>query len=123
VFRRRLEEVEADQGPLWAEIEAAAARRPEIAAISSRMIEEIRRHLLRVFARIAGVPDDEAARRFQAEADLVMLLVKGASVQVCARGRIGAPPDLALRRLVLRHLDIVLAEIAGRSIPALTLPE
>lgn len=112
--RHRLETVEEDEGALWAEIEAAATRRPEIAGMHARMEAEIIRNILRVFARIAGIAPEAAERRFGAEAQLIVLMVKGAAVQSCGAGRCAAPaPSPALHALVLRIVDQLLAEAAA----------
>lgn len=115
IWRRMTEEI-AEEGPLWAEIEAAAARRPEIAAIHATINRAIRAYLLRVFARLAGVPEDEGAVRFATHADLLVLLVRGAAMEACGQA-VGNPPAnaAALNRAVMRHVDLILAEIAGEA--------
>ena len=113
-IRHHIETIPDDEGPLWAEIEAAAARRPEIAEISGRMQGQVLRHLVEVFARIAGVTVDEAQQRFGSHASLVFLLIKGVTIQSC-----GCQPALdpaggrAMTELVLRHVDHILNEIAA----------
>lgn len=112
--RHRLETVEEEEGALWAEIEAAAARRPEIARMHERMEEEIQRQITRIFARVAGIDLAEAERRHAAEAQLILLMVKGAAVQSCGAGRCtAAPPSPALHALVLRIVDQLLGEAAA----------
>ena len=105
--------VEADagaDGPLWAEIEAAAARRPEVARINERMEAGVSDHLVRVFARIAGRSEAEARARFAPHAALLVLLVKGLAMH-CGGPRPAADP--ALRALAMRLVDRVLDEVAG----------
>lgn len=111
-LRERMQTFADDQeGPLWAEIEAAAARKIEIAGIAARMEEGVTRHLLRVFAAIAAIPQAEADSRFTAHAQLLVLLFKGASM---ACGTVpGAAPSPALNALVLRMMDQLLDEIAA----------
>lgn len=111
---RRLSEDKDDDGPLWAEIEAAAARRPEIAAIQMQFLDAIRRYMLRVFALIAGTTADEAARRFGVQVDVLMLLLRGAAMDQCGQaGGSDSRTAPALRAALMRHVDLVLAEVAG----------
>jgi AcrR family transcriptional regulator len=81
VLRCELAEKGDCDGPLWAEIEAASLRKPEIAAISRRMEEEVERFLIRVFALLAQIPDAEAATRFATEARFFVILFKGVAMQ------------------------------------------
>ncbi|MFN6976746.1 MAG: TetR/AcrR family transcriptional regulator [Gemmobacter sp.] len=113
IWRRMTEDCGKD-GPLWSEIEAAAARRPEIAAIHSKVNAEIHLYLVRVFARIAGVTEAAAEARFGTEAELLMLLIRGAMMEGCGHvaGSRAGPAD-ELRRAVMRHVDLVLARVAG----------
>jgi AcrR family transcriptional regulator len=123
-LRERMQTFADDhEGPLWAEIEAAAARRIEIAEIASRMELGVIRHLLRVFAAIAGVSQAEAEVRYTAHAQLVVMLFKGASM-TCGQ-TLGAAPSPALNALVLRMMDQLLDEIAAERgpLPALSAPK
>lgn len=116
--RHRLETVEEDEGALWAEIEAAASRRPEIAGMHERMETEIQRQITRIFARVAGIDRDAAERRYSAEAQLILLMVKGAAVQSCgSAGCPAVPPSPALHALVLRIVDQLLGEAAAAPRP------
>jgi AcrR family transcriptional regulator len=47
-----------DDGPLWAEITAAAGRKPEIGEILARMETEIAKYLTSVFALVTGLPPE-----------------------------------------------------------------
>ena len=118
VIRNRLETTGDEEGALWAEIEAAATRRPEIAEIRRRMEETIHTYVTRVFALIARIPPDVAAERFRAQTQLIMLMVKGTAVQSCSTApcRSVAPsPDL--HALVLRIVDQFLGEAAASADP------
>ena len=113
VIRNRLETTGAEEGALWAEIEAAATRRPEIAQMHERMEAEIIRYLGRVFALIAGIAPEAAANRFAAQSQLILLMVKGTAVQSCGAGRCTVMrPSAELHALVLRIVDQILAEAA-----------
>jgi AcrR family transcriptional regulator len=114
---RRLETV-GDDAPLWAEIEAASARRSEIGEISERMQKAIVGNLVRVFARISGVPEAVAAQRYAAHALLLIMLVKGTAVTCCTvTGHGAGVPVEALRALILRQIDLLLDEIAAGAAP------
>ncbi len=98
-----------DDGPLWAEITAAAGRKPEIGEILARMETEITRYLTSVFALVTGLPPEEAVQRYGAHAALLMLLIKGSAT--CSHGR--APQSDDLNALILRMIDRTLAEISS----------
>lgn len=100
-----------DDGPLWAEITAAAGRKPEIGEILARMETEISGYLTSVFALVTGLPPDEAARRYGAHAGLLMLLIKGSAT--CAPGPVKQSDDL--NALILRTVDRTLAEISAEN--------
>lgn len=114
VIRNRLETTGDEEGALWAEIEAAATRRPEIAEIRGRMEATIQTYVTRVFALIAQLPPEVAAVRFRAQTQLIMLMVKGTAVQSC--GMLPCrpvAPSPELHALVLRIVDQFLGEAAG----------
>jgi AcrR family transcriptional regulator len=100
-----------DDGPLWAEITAAAGRKPEIGEILARMETEIAKYLTAVFALVTGLPRDEAARRYGAHAGLLMLLIKGSAT--CSHGPKAQSDDL--NALILRTVDRTLAEISSEN--------
>ena len=97
------------EGQLWAEIGAAALRKPEIGAISQQMENQILRHLTAAFGLATGLPRDVAAARYNAHARLIMLLVKGVSMNAPDAG----PQGAQLTALILRTLDRTLDEIAS----------
>jgi AcrR family transcriptional regulator len=118
-LRQHVIEVQENKdGPLWAEIEAAAGRWPEICKISDRMAEGVRSHLVRVFARIAGIGENEAAARFMSHAEMIIVLVKGAAMTACGGLHIIANPvnreafnDLVVD-LADKLIDRIVAEAA-----------
>lgn len=79
LIRKHVEEMDCEKGPIWAEIQATAFRRPEIAALLQRMEQHMCRNIVEVFAHIAGVPAATAEQRFAPQARLVMLLIQGLS--------------------------------------------
>ncbi|GGL70067.1 TetR family transcriptional regulator [Wenxinia marina] len=98
-------------GAIWAEIEAAAIRRPAVRQSLERLEATIARSITRVFARMSGLPEAEAHSRFQAHAQLLIVIVKGATVQL-GRGHEDAADHAELRRLVLRTVGQLLDDVA-----------
>ncbi len=97
----------AEDGPLWAEITAAALRKPEIAVIARQMETRIMAMLTGVFAQALGLTNPEARQRFSPHVAMIMMLVKGSGARV-------PRDDIAedqLTILVLRMLDQLLDEI------------
>ncbi|MBS0564541.1 MAG: TetR/AcrR family transcriptional regulator [Proteobacteria bacterium] len=101
------------EGPLWAEIHAAAARRPQIARIVGRMEEAVLGYLLTVFARIAGLPPAEAEERFSGHAAFLVFLFKGTMQQASAETCQLAPKMRSdLRELILSTMKQTLDDVA-----------
>lgn len=99
----------ATDNSLWAEITAAALRKPEVAEIVARMETRVVSNLVGVFARATGLAEPEARHRFGAHAVLIMMLVKAGSPD--------AWHDLArnsdLKALMERTIDRTLSEISS----------
>lgn len=99
-------------GQIWAEITAAALRKPEIARAAELMEASITANLMQIFARETGLPLAEITYRFQSHASYIVLLVKAASMQ--------APRALhardALNDLILKTIDQMLADVARASL-------
>lgn len=99
----------ATETSLWAEITAAALRKPEVAEIVARMETRIQTNLVSVFARATGLAESEAQHRFGAHALLIMMLVKAGS---CATS--DDPTKAAtLKALMERTIDRTLGEISS----------
>lgn len=98
----------ADDGPIWAEITAAALRKAEIGTIVSHMEAEIIGYLIAVFARDTGLDPATARQRFQTHAALVVLMVKANAMQ---NSDVGEARD-ALIALTLRMIDRILDEVS-----------
>ncbi len=97
-----------DDGQLWAEITAAAMRKPEVGLASRAMEETIIANLITVFAGVTGRTLEEAALRYRAQGQLLVMLVKAATIRSSQYG--GGDADLTA--LVGRIIDQVLAEIS-----------
>lgn len=105
---QRIKDAKCDgDGQLWAEINAAALRKPEIGEAACRMETEIVGHLTTVFARATGVTNEEAVARWSAHAHLLVMMVKACSMQ-----RPDSPIAPELTQLVLRNINRTLDEIA-----------
>lgn len=119
MVREKLLETDCDEGAFWAEIEAAASRRAELAAMKDRMTDEVLRSLTAIFGRLAGVPAPEAQTRFGAHARLIVLLVQGVMMRPRNAASACGPeePDRALAALVVETIDNILARIDARPPP------
>jgi AcrR family transcriptional regulator len=107
-LRTHVEETSCNRdGRLWAEITAAAVRKPRVAEALSRMEDDIRRYLSEVFARATGLSAAEADRRYRGHASLVMMLVKASAMCPPTQGT----PLNDLNALVLRTIGRTLDEI------------
>jgi len=115
--RVTLEECAAD-GQIWAEITAAALRKPEIGAAAQRMETEIVAHLTSIFARVTGVAPGVAMERHGTRARLIVMLVKACSMQPMHRDA----QQLHLTEMVLRIIDDTLDAVAADAPPAPALP-
>ena len=123
MVRMRLETLDPEKGPIWAEIEASAARRPEIAALMSRMEAEIIGYIVAVFAHIAGVDVAQAQLRFTAHARLIVMLIQGLPMRSCGNPT-GQPrsEDPELAALVLSVIERTLTEVAEPVLPPASAP-
>lgn len=89
----------AERGRLWAEITAAAQRKPEIARISSGVEDMVAHNMVLVFARLSGLSPEKAQAQFGAQVRFIILLVKSATM------RHASQPDPAVEALVLKTID------------------
>jgi AcrR family transcriptional regulator len=94
-----------EDGRLWAEITAAAHRKPEIARICCGMEDLVAGNLLTVFARLTGMTTEACDQRFGAHARFIVMMVKAAAM------RKPAAPDPDLTALILRSIESTLSEI------------
>ncbi|MDZ7905048.1 MAG: TetR/AcrR family transcriptional regulator [Cypionkella sp.] len=115
VIAQRLAQDKSEKtGQLWAEIAAAAQRKPEIAANAADMEITVAGYLTQVFAAETGLPPDAANARFAAEAGFIILLIRSAATMTpchpyapdCA-----AIPDLT--PLIMRTINQVLDSVSG----------
>ena len=102
---------------LWAEIMAAAHRRPEIAQCVKRLEAAVEGHIVRFFALLKSIPEAEASQRYATHARLVLILVRGAEMEVV----FNPMPQNALTDMVyqtiIRVIDDVLNDATGSCTP------
>lgn len=108
-FETYIRETDTDEGRLWAEVTAASLRQSDVAETCQRMDVTVSDCLLRIFARMTGLPLAECATRFAAHAKYLVLLVKASGM------RNAGGSDPALTALVLRSIDHTLDEISQSS--------
>jgi AcrR family transcriptional regulator len=114
LIMERLTGGDCDSGLLWAEVEAAAGRRPEIGALLRRLEAIVLSNIIEVLARLAGVAKTEAERRFRAHARLIHLLVHGFWAETCRpKSEAEHKSDLELAELVLQSIDTIIAGMAA----------
>ncbi|MGQ0565109.1 MAG: TetR/AcrR family transcriptional regulator [Gemmobacter sp.] len=97
-----------EDGPVWAEICAAALRKPEIGAAAQRMEDEIVVHLTTVFARITGQTPEMSLQRHGTRAALIVMLVQTIVTHAPATD----PRHQPLVEMVLRIIDDTLDAVA-----------
>jgi AcrR family transcriptional regulator len=103
-----------NDGQLWAEITAAASRKPEIGLACAHMESTVAGYLTQAFAVVTGLSVAEARARFSAHATFIVLLVKSAAMMAPQQDQ--ARSDL--NALILRSIDQTLDEIARATSPA-----
>lgn len=94
-------------GQLWAEITAAALRKPEICQAACAMETQIAAYLNKIFAAETGLTEAEITARFPAHAAFAITMFKAAAM---------LPPQSEpiredLTALILRSVDMTLAEL------------
>ena len=111
-LRVQLDEHCGGEDLLWAEIAAAAARKPEVASILAAMEEGITRRMVTVLARASGLDGHGPYPRLLVHARLIFLIIHGAMTANVARAqpRDGELTDLVMRTIE-RVIDDALAEL------------
>jgi AcrR family transcriptional regulator len=116
LIRKHVTEVDCEKGPIWAEIEATAFRRPEIAALLDRVRTQICHNIVGLFAHIAGMGEDDARRRFGAKARLIFLTINAYSIATArdlAHGK--GPKDADFENLVIGLIENSVGEVAANA--------
>lgn len=113
LLRQHIVSADICKAAIWAEIEAAANRRPDLCAAMERMENVVIRNLTAIFARIAHVPDDIGAARFEPEARLVVMLVQGMMKTAARPCGMSDRVRVALADRVMRVIETLLQELAA----------
>lgn len=92
---------------LWAEIQAASRRSPEVAEAHRIIQTEVQSRMIAVFAATTGLTQAEAKARFGTHAAFLLLLFKSAACADPAE----VPDVAALRAMIAQTMDDRLAEI------------
>jgi AcrR family transcriptional regulator len=106
---KHFDEAAMKDGQLWAEITAAAIRKPEIGAAALQMEETITTLLASIFARVTRRPIDEARQRYQGQAQVLVMLVKAMAMRTAQSG----PAQPALSAQVVVLVDRILTDISN----------
>ncbi|MCC6306037.1 MAG: TetR/AcrR family transcriptional regulator [Rhodobacteraceae bacterium] len=105
----RLERSCDDDSPLWAEIIAAAGRKPDIAALLWRMEEGIKDRIAQVLALVSGLSPAEARARFGAVIRIIFILVRGAAIDRIP----GMPADREVNALIVETIERLLDDVVA----------
>jgi AcrR family transcriptional regulator len=96
-------------GQLWAEITAAAIRKPEIGEAARQMEETIVSLLATIFAHTTRRPVEEALSRYEGQCQMLVMLVKAMATRTAQCG----PASPALAAQVVAVIDGILANISN----------
>lgn len=96
-------------GQLWAEITAAAIRKPEIGEAARQMEETIFSLLAMIFAHATRRSLDEARVRYQGQCQMLVMLVKAMATRTAQCG----PASPALQAQVVSVIDRILTDISN----------
>lgn len=110
-LRFRIEEDHcAADGQLWAEVTAAALRKPEIAEIAHQMETEVGRYLCIVFARVKGITYEQASAIYGAHASLLVMMVKASAMHRAHKPHTQEHLTALTIRIVNRILDEIVSD-------------
>jgi AcrR family transcriptional regulator len=96
-------------GQLWAEITAAAIRKPDIGAAARQMEDTIVSLLATIFAQTTQRPVDQALSRYEGQCQMLVMLVKAMATRTAQCG----PASPALAAQVVAVIDRILADISS----------
>jgi AcrR family transcriptional regulator len=103
------DEDQMKDGQLWAEITAAAIRKPEIGVAARGMEETIVTLLTAIFATVTRRSHDEARARYAGQCQLLVMLVKAMAMRTSQCG----PASPALHAEVVAVVDNILNDISN----------
>ncbi|AZL61294.1 TetR/AcrR family transcriptional regulator [Tabrizicola piscis] len=105
----RLTEDCMGDGGLWAEITAAAIRKPEIGVAALQMERTVVTHMAEVFARVTGRSMDDVQQRYAGHSQMLVMLVKAVAMRTSQCG----PASPALAAMVVRTIDLIMKDISN----------
>jgi AcrR family transcriptional regulator len=105
----RLTEDCMGDGGLWAEITAAAIRKPEIGVAALQMERTVVTHMAEVFARVTGRAMDDVQQRYAGHSQMLVMLVKAVAMRTSQCG----PASPALAAMVVRTIDLIMKDISN----------
>ncbi len=114
LMRHKLAEKQCQaDGQIWAEITAAALRKPDICQAACAMDAQVAGYLTRIFAAETGLSEAEITARFPAHAAFAITMFKSAAMLPPTSG----PIRDDLTALIQRSIDIAMAEILAAKSP------
>lgn len=96
-------------GQLWAEITAAAIRKPEIGEAAQQMEETIVSLLTTIFAHATRRPIEDARIRYEGQCQMLVMLVKAMATRTAQCG----PASPALAAQVVAVIDRILSDVSN----------
>jgi AcrR family transcriptional regulator len=102
-------EEEMKDGQLWAEITAAAIRKPEIGEAALQMESTIVSLLTTIFAKTTNRSFEEARLRYAGQCQMLVMLVKAMAIRTAQCG----PASPALEAQVVAVIDRILTDISN----------
>jgi AcrR family transcriptional regulator len=108
----RLTEDCQEDGRLWAEITAAAIRKPEIGIATLQMEATVVTHMAQVFARVTGRSLADAQERYAGHSQMLVMLVKAVAMRTSQCG----PASPAMAAMVVRTIDLILNDVSNDTV-------
>ena len=105
---------DCNDGAIWAEICAAANRRPEVGGLFKRLEDAVVADLAAVFGHVNGLDRETAQNRYTARATLIFMLVQG--VKMRNRTNDGSA-HAELRDLAMTMINDILDQIVPAATP------
>lgn len=96
-------------GQLWAEITAAAIRKPEIGEAARQMEATIVSMLSAIFAHVTGRNIEDARQRYEGQCQMLVMLVKAMATRTAQCG----PASPALEAQVVSVIDRILKDVSS----------
>lgn len=113
-FEVRLDNQDCTDGPLWAEIDAAARRKPDINRLVCAMEDEVCTYLSLALAHISGRNSADARSDFAGQASFLVLMFKMASQKLHTDANaVCCNTDSQVRKLVLSTIQRTISDLTA----------